>query len=126
MQKSNKEIISRFMSAYNSHDIDSMLKLIHPYILFKNVSSGRVNVQTVGREEFIKLIKKTAEIFKDREQKIVSYEEADDRVKVEVQYHAKVEIDQPDGKKSKDDISMHSRSEFTIKDGLIYSMIDKS
>jgi hypothetical protein len=126
MQESNKEIINKFITAYNSYDIDSMLSLLHPEVLFTNLSSGKVSVQTEGKEAFEKLARQSAEIFKEREQKIVSYEEANNKVNVEIQYRAKLVINLPNGSRSSDNINMRSKSEFIIKDGLIYSVIDKS
>jgi hypothetical protein len=126
MQRPNKEIIHEFIMAYNSYDIDSMISLLHPEILFTNLSGGKVSVQTEGKEEFEKLARQSANVFKEREQKIISYEEANNKVNVEIQYRAKLEIDLPNGSKSSDNINMRSKSEYIIKDGLIYSVLDKS
>lgn len=126
MSYPNKEIINKFIAAYNSFDIDSMVSLLHPEVQFKNISNEEVDVQTEGKEQFEKLARQSAMLFREREQKVISCNEADNKVNVEIQYRAILAVDLPNGLKSGDRMEMQGRSEYIIKDGLIYSVIDKS
>jgi ABC-type proline/glycine betaine transport system ATPase subunit len=125
MSYPSKEIINKFIAAHNSFDIDSMVSLLHPEVQFKNISNEEVDVQTEGKEEFEKLARQSATLFREREQKVISCSEADNKVNVEIQYRAILAVDLPNGLRSGDRMEMQGRSEYIIKDGLIYSVIDK-
>jgi hypothetical protein len=47
-----REIIERYIEAYNTFDIELMLLLLHPDVKFINLSNGEVNTQTVGKSDF--------------------------------------------------------------------------
>ena len=126
MNSTNELLIGKFIKAYNVFDIDSMLVLLHPEVRFKNISGGEVNVQTSGKLEFEKLARQSAALFKEREQKIISYKEDHDKVSVEIKYHAVLAADLPNGLKNGNIIDIAGKSEYVIKDGLIYSIVDES
>jgi hypothetical protein len=121
-----EEIIKKFIKAYNSFDVNSMLVLLHPEVQFRNISGREVNAQTKGKDEFEKLARQSAAIFKERDQTIISFKETDDKVNVEIHYHAILAADLPNGLKSGDKIDLAGKSEYIFKDGLIYSIIDES
>lgn len=121
-----KTVVSNFISAYNSFSIDEMLSLVHPDIHFKNISNGVVNVETSGRDEFEKLARQSAGLFREREQKIISLTESGNKVFVEIKYTAVLAVDFPDGPKEGERIEMNGNSEYDFKDGLIFSITDES
>ena len=45
---SKEKIIKKFIEAYNSFDIDTMLLLLHSEVQFKNISGGEI-----GESEYI-------------------------------------------------------------------------
>jgi len=126
MHESKQEIIKKFIKAYDSFDIDSMLLLLNLEIQFKNISSGEINVQTTGKDEFEKLARQSSALFKKRDQKIITYKETDDKVNVDIEYHAILAADLPNGLKTGDKIDLTGKSEYIFKDGLIYSIMDES
>ncbi len=126
MNQQKEEIIRNFIAAYNSFDVDSMLLLLHTEVQFKNISNGEVNVQAIGIDEFEKIAKQSVTLFKEREQKIISYKETDNKVNVEIQYRAILAMDLPNGLKAGDNIDMKGKSEYIFKGGLIFSIVDES
>ncbi len=126
MIEKKKEIIRRFISAYNSFDVDTMLALLHPDIHFKNISAGKVNAETNGISEFEKLARQSSALFMERKQKIISYKELSDRINVDIRYQAILAVHLPGGLKIGDTIDMKGKSEYIIKDNLIISIIDES
>lgn len=48
--QSPDEIIERYMAAYNDHDVEAMLELVHPEIQWLSVDGNRVSVETDGAE----------------------------------------------------------------------------
>jgi hypothetical protein len=126
MDISEKEIVEKFITAYNSFDIDSMLKWLHPEVKFKNISGGDVNSMTSGIEEFELLARQSSYLFKERQQKIVSMVEAVNKINVEIKYRAVLAVDLPNGLKVGDSINLNGKSEYIFKDDLIYSITDES
>jgi hypothetical protein len=126
MQTSKIEIVKKFIEAYNSLNVEKMITYLHPEIEFKNISNGEENVHTQGINEFRELANKSLEIFREREQKIISYAELKDTVNVEINYHAILAIDLPNGLKSGDNFDMKGKSIYVFKNDLISLLIDES
>ena len=61
-----KNAIQIYIAAYNGYDIDGMVTLIHPKVVFGNVSGGEVNAKTVGAEQFRELANKSKGLFSIR------------------------------------------------------------
>lgn len=48
--QSPDEIVERYMAAYNDHDVEAMLELVHPDIQWLSVDGDQVSVETDGAE----------------------------------------------------------------------------
>jgi len=120
------DIVKNFISAYNSLSIENMIKYLHPKIEFKNFSSGVVNAQTKGIEEFKELANKSMQMFKEREQKIISFTESENTVNVEINYFGILATDLPNGLKSGETLVMNGKSTYVFNDNLIISLVDES
>jgi hypothetical protein len=83
-----REIIGRYIKAYNFFDIDSMLALLHPGVRFRNLSNGEINAQAIGKSEFESLARQSATFFKTRTQTVKSFEISGDKATVEVNFIA--------------------------------------
>lgn len=121
-----RELIGRYIEAYNTFDIDSMLALLHPDIRFKNQSNGKVTAQTAGKAEFESLAKQSATLFRKRTQTIKSLAIAGDKAIVEIQFNAVLAKALPNDARAGDNVALQGRSEFIFKDGFIWSIIDES
>ncbi|RPI75484.1 MAG: nuclear transport factor 2 family protein [Ignavibacteriales bacterium] len=126
MISENENIVRIFIEAYNEFDIDSMLELLHSEIEFKNISGGEINAHTRGKVEFENIAKQSVSLFKEREQKIISFKESGNKATVEIEYRAVLTSDISGKLKAGDSILMNGRSEYQFKDGLISSLIDES
>jgi hypothetical protein len=56
--KAKKDLIERFVRAYNSFDIDGMMALMHPECSFQNISDGQVTASAAGVRQFRSLAEK--------------------------------------------------------------------
>jgi ketosteroid isomerase-like protein len=121
-----REMIERYIKAYNSFDIDLMLSCLHPDVRFKNISNGEINAQTVGKSEFESLARQSATLFKTRTQTVKSFEMAGDKVTVEIDFYAMLAKALSNDIKAGDKLALQGRSEFIFKDDLIGSIIDES
>ncbi len=126
MDETNIELVNKFINAYNSYDVDAMLSLIHPEISFRNVFRGRVDVQAVGREEFKKFALRSARLFAERRQEIISLLVIQDRVIAEIKYHAIVAHNSSEGFKKGTSIDIDGKSEYSFRDGLISTILDET
>ncbi|MED3996077.1 hypothetical protein P4647_15665 [Peribacillus frigoritolerans] len=48
ISEKSKEIIENYIMAYNSFDIESMVKFLHKEIMFRNFPNGEMNTETRG------------------------------------------------------------------------------
>ena len=119
------EIVKNFINAYNSLNVESMIKFLHPEIKFKNISGGVVNAHTRGIEEFTGIANNSIKIFKERTQKIISYTESDDTVNVEINFRGILAMDLPNGLKSGEILVMNGKSKYVFKDNLIILLVDE-
>ncbi len=126
MKNSRMETVNEFIAAYNSMNLEEMFKYLHAEIEFRNLSNDVENANTKGIDEFRELAKKSLEVFRTREQRIISYIESGDTIKVEIMYHAILAIDLQNGLKPGDKLEMKGRSTYTFKDDLITMLIDES
>jgi len=121
-----KKMIENYVNAYNSFDVDGIIKLLHKDIQFKNFSNGELNIETRGTEEFRELAEKSAKIFSSRRQTITDYSAIDDKVEVQIDYEGRLAVDLPNGLKAGDTLQLKGKSVFEIKEGKISLIEDHS
>lgn len=44
------QVVERYMAAYNDHDVDAMLELVHPDVQWLSIDGDRIQVETDGAE----------------------------------------------------------------------------
>ena len=120
------DLVKKFISAYNSLDVERMITCLHPKIEFRNISSGIENAHTKGIKEFKDLSIKSLQMFKEREQKITSHTELDDTVNVEINFNGILAMDLPNGLKIGETLALEGKSTYVFKDDLIILLIDDS
>ncbi len=126
MTRSAKEIINKFIKAYNSFSIEEMLSFLHPQIHFVNISNGVINAESKGKNEFEKLARQSAALFKEREQRIISFKEISGGLEIEIEYRAVPAADLPNGIKKGEVLNLRGKSEYNFRDNLIISIRDIS
>ena len=124
--KSLTDIIRDFISAYNSFDIEAMLLHLHPAVKFKNISGGKTDIETNGKEEFEKLARRSASLFNIRQQKIISLKESGNKIIVEIEFSGLLAAEISPYLKAGDTFVIKGKSEYTFQDNLIVSITDES
>ncbi len=66
-------------------------------MVFENISNGKVDIKTEGINEFKKQAETAKQYFKQRTQKIESWEFNDNLVTIKIGYNAILNIDLPNG-----------------------------
>ncbi len=71
MENSNlKDLIGKYLSAYNTFNIDGMIGVLNGNIHFRNISKGEVNSETKGIQGFRTLAEQSIQVFSQRHQVI--------------------------------------------------------
>ena len=83
-----RNLIRRYIDAYNRFDVEGMMALIHPDIEFINVAGGEVNATASGANEFRSLAEQSKTLFSSREQTIITFEPTPDGASIEVAFTA--------------------------------------
>ena len=125
-QQEIKNIIDKYIEAYNAFDIDGMLSFMHQDVEFKNISGGKINISTKGLSEFRKAAKQGKALFESRCQKVENYRFKDNVCYVEIEYEGVLATDIPNGPKAGETLRLKGKSTFIFKDGLIVSLVDES
>ncbi|USB31798.1 nuclear transport factor 2 family protein [Paenibacillus sp. YPG26] len=121
-----RDIIEKYIEAYNTFDIEGMVGLLDKEILFRNISNGEVDTEIQGIEEFRELAGKSAAMFSNRCQTITGYAAEDDQAEVQIDYEGTLAVDLPNGLKAGDKIHLQGKSVFQIKEGKLTLIEDHS
>lgn len=123
---SKKELVDRYVAAYNAFDVDAMLAVLSPDIRFENLSSGQLTNATDGIDEFRHLAEQSKSLFSEREQRITAFHAAEDRAVVRIAYRGRLAKDIPNGPPAGTLLDLQGESEFSFAGGQISKIVDRS
>lgn len=121
-----QQYIEQYIKAYNAFDTEAMVANLHEAIEFKNISNGEVNMHTKGIEAFRQQAEQVRQFFQTREQRLTNLSFDTDTVTVEINYHAVLAMDLPNGMKKDDELKLKGKSIFRFKDHKIIAITDIS
>lgn len=124
--EAQRELVNRYIAAYNAFDIEAMMKTVHPQIEFTNVAGGQVNATASGADEFRALAEQTAELFAERRQTVADFTSSGGRAIVKVVWEAVLARDIPDIGAEGDRLELRGQSTFEFGDGLIARLVDQA
>ncbi|WP_239478232.1 nuclear transport factor 2 family protein [Hydrogenophaga sp. YM1] len=121
-----KELIHRYLRAYQGFDLEGMLALLSPDVRFENHSGGQLTHATDGVQAFRALAEQSMLQFAEREQRIVRLRFQQDAAVADVAYRARLAVDLPGGPSAGAVLALRGRSEFSFKAGRISRLVDRS
>jgi len=121
-----KDLIDRYLAAYNAFDVDGMLSLLSRDVRFENHSGGQLTAATDGIDGFRQLAEQARSLFSEREQRITALEFGDDAAIATIAYRGRLAVDVPDGPSAGTVLDLEGRSEFSFGDGQITKIVDRS
>ena len=121
-----KELIDRYLAAYNSFDIDGMLALLSPDIRFENYSGDQLTAATNGIDGFRQLAEQSRSLFSEREQRITELELGHDSAIAGIAYRGRLAADLPNGPPAGTVLDLQGQSEFSFAGGKITRIVDRS
>ena len=92
-----RELIERYLGAYNRMDVDGMLATMHREVVFENYTAGVLSVRTQGIDELRHLAQSSRYLFSARRQVILAYEERDGMATVHILFDGTFAVDLPNG-----------------------------
>ncbi|MGG3280028.1 nuclear transport factor 2 family protein [Paenibacillus solani] len=119
-------LIRNYIDAYNTFDVDGMIKLLDEEVEFLNISKGIVDTETKGIDQFRELAKQSLKIFTQRRQTITQIITHDDRTEIEVDYEGTLATDLPNGLKAGETIKLKGKSIFRMKNNKLIMIEDYS
>ena len=119
-------LISDYLRAYNHFNVEGMLSLMHPDVVFKNVSGGNVNAVASGIDELRELANRARAMFSSRCQAITAFNSDGNSATAEIDFEGVLAVDLPNGMKAGETLRLKGRSEFEFRDGKLYRITDTS
>jgi hypothetical protein len=121
-----RDLIDRYIAAYNTFDIDGMAALLSPGVRFENYSGGQLTASTSGIDEFRQLAEKSRSLFSEREQRISSFRCYPDSATADITYRGHLLADIPGGPAAGTVVVFSGRSNFFFDNGQITKIVDHS
>lgn len=125
-EREKRQLVDQYIDAYNRFDVEGMMALLTPDVLFENVSAGKTSASACGKAEFRKLAQQGAALFSDRAQNLLVLEFSSSSAVAMIAYRGVLAIDMPDGPRAGSVIELSGESEFWFADGRISHLIDRS
>lgn len=125
-EQEKRDLIDRYLDAYNSFDVGGMMATVHPEVEFENVSGGEVNAAASGAVELRQMAEQATGLFTSRQQTVTALDPSGEGASIEVAYEGVLASDLPNGMKAGETLKLDGRSEFEFKEGKIYRIVDYS
>lgn len=118
------QLITRYISCYNSRDIDGMLECVTEDVVFENISNTGQSMKFEGRAAMGEIAYLSGNAFTYRRQKVLNLIENGTHASAEVLFEAKAAVDLPTGAKAGEMVRLQGASFFKLRDGLLCRIAD--
>lgn len=125
-EQEKRDLINRYLDAYNAFDVEGMMDTVHPDVEFQNVSGGEVNAVASGADEFRRMAEQATALFSSRQQRGMGFHASEGGASIDVAYEGVLATNFPNGMKAGETLKLEGRSEFEFKDGKIVRVVDYS
>ena len=122
----HRSLIERYLDAYNAFDVPGMLAVLHPDVVFENISAGQVTATAHGLEEFRQLAERAATLFSSRRQTILEYVQDGEGARIAIDYEGVLAGDLGPDLRAGETLRLTGHSTFQIRDGRIVRLVDES
>jgi hypothetical protein len=121
-----KDLIDRYLAAYNAFAIEAMLAQLDPAIRFENYSGGQLTAGASGIDEFRRLAEQSKGLFSEREQRVTGLAQSGATLVAEIAWRGRIAADIPGGPPAGTLIEMSGCSEFDFGERGITKIVDRS
>ena len=120
-----KELIERYLAAYNQLDVDGMLAVLAPDVRFEHWSGDALAVASDGIDAFRTLAEQALIMFSAREQKVTALAARGDVLVAQIDWRGTLAVAIPDGPAAGTELGLRGESEFGFADGKIARIVDR-
>lgn len=121
-----KELIGKYIAAYNAFDSEGMAAVLSPDVCFEHYSGQERSHATKGIGQFLQLAAASQSVFSEREQRIAGLEFKPETVFADIEFRGRLSADMPDGPPAGTVLELKGRSEFSFENGQIAKVIDRA
>lgn len=121
-----ERLIQHYIESYNNFDVEGMMQDLDENVQFENISDGEVNLSIKGLDAFREQAEKAKAFFSERQQSITSFQHKDNQTEIEIDYHAILATELPNGLKKGDTLDLKGKSVFTFNSSKITAITDIS
>ena len=121
-----EEIVKNYVEAYNNFDVDTMTANFDENVVFENVQNNETSMTLTGITAFKQQAEQAKAYFKTREQRIKSIKYSGHAVEIEIDYHAVLAIDLPNGLKAGQVLNLSGKSVFLFEGDKVIKLTDVS
>ena len=121
-----RELVDRYLDAYNRKDVEAMLATMHPAVVFENHTAGVLGLRTQGLAELRQLAEASRHLFSARRQTITDWRQNGDTAVAQILFEGTFAVDLPNGVRAGQSIALAGRSEFRQRDGRLEFVADHS
>lgn len=121
-----EKIIKNYIDGYNQFDIEKMIRDFDENVIFENIRNGEVDMSLSGIEAFEQQAEQAKTYFIKRSQTIKSFNHLEKESEVEIEYHAILDLDFPNGFKKGQELNLKGKSIFKFSGNRIIKLTDIS
>lgn len=122
----HEKIIKNYIDGYNRFDIDKMMADFDDNIIFENIQGSEITMSLKGVTAFRQQAELAKTYFTTRTQTIKSFKDVDNGTEIEIDYHAVLGIDFPNGLKKGQALNLSGKSVFMFEQGKVIKLTDIS
>lgn len=121
-----EKIIKNYIEGYNQFEIDKMVADFDDNIVFENIQNDETNMSLKGSIAFKQQAEQATIYFTTRKQTIKSFKHFDNSTEIEIDYHAILAMDFPNGLKKGQELNIFGKSIFVFEEDRIIKLTDVS
>jgi len=121
-----EKIVKNYIDSYNQFDCDKMLFDFDENVVFENIQKGEINMSLIGLKALRQQAEQAKSYFTERTQAIISFKHLGDETEIEIDYHAILGMDFPNGLKTGDELKLKGKSIFKFLNNKIIKLTDIS
>lgn len=120
-----EKIIKNYIDGYNQFDIEKMVRDFDENVIFENIRNGEADMSLSGLVAFEQQAEQAKAYFTKRSQTIKSFKHLEKESEIEIEYHAILDLDFPNGFKKGQELNLTGKSIFKFSENRIIKLTDK-
>ncbi len=119
-----RTLIKQYIEAYDTFNIQELSALMHPEVIFSNISDGLEQETTEGVDAFLALAEANQSMFESRHQDITGYLFNGEHAVVNIDSRSVLAQDLPSGLKAGELLHLTGKTEFNFEGNKLKRIVD--